>query len=261
MKQAIIYLLVFISTFSTNLFGQEKVMQIKLSQQEKLSVSNCWGNIHIDGSDSEGLAEVQFTYTDASKKKTELLVASIQDYVDIQVTSNQIKIESRPPKGFSSIDMVIKLPKTFFVSILMEKGGEIEVDGIEGGLEINSRNGSIKARELSNYALLHTVNGSISVAFTAMNSDKASSFVSLNGEVELTLPEGLSRDLRLSSAKNGYLRSEFALDTDMRVYDSDVKIRPTMYQKEAFQVKSRIGKGGTLLHVSTGNGPIHLLKY
>jgi len=139
---------------------------------------------------------------------------------------------------------------------MLKKGGNIFVNNFTNGVEINSLNGSVKLNGICEYALVNATNGEIKAEFDKINRNKPISLITLNGGVTVVLPGNSSRDLRLISRKNGYIESDFDIDTEERILNLNQK----RYAKQAIINKGKINGGGSLLFLSTENGPIAIKK-
>lgn len=123
-------------------------------------------------------------------------------------------------------------------------------------------NGDVRARDLTGDADLHTVNGSIDVtaagiveAETVNGSIEAKigrgdwtgalKFETVNGDLTLTAPEGLSTDVEASTV-NGSVDSDFPITVRGRM--------------ERRHLRGTIGSGGRSLELTTVNGGIELRK-
>ena len=78
----------------------------------------------------------------------------------------------------------------------------------------------------------------------------------MNGGITAVLPENTKRDLRLISRKNGYVESDFNIDSDKKI----INLNSKQYSKQPIINAARINGGGSLLFLSTENGPIAIKK-
>ena len=62
------------------------------------------------------------------------------------------------------------------------------VDHISGEIEIDNTNGNVTANHISGSAILHALNGKVLATLDKITPDKAMSFSSLNGDIDVTLP-------------------------------------------------------------------------
>ena len=165
-------------------------------------------------------------------------------------------IQSREPKGFESIDLNLNIPEHLFLEITLLKGGNIYAHNFKHGVEINSQNGSVKLEQISKYALVNAANGEIDASFSSIDKNYPISLVTMNGGITAALPENTKRDLRLISRKNGYIESDFSIDSNKEI----INLNSKQYSKKPIINTARINGGGALLFLSTENGPIAIKK-
>jgi hypothetical protein len=101
----------------------------------------------------------------------------------------------------------IKVPRNTNLVIRTEAGGDIEVNGVEGDLDINSMNGEVVLRDVASSAVVNTMNGEISASFKSAPV-KPVSLSSMNGEIEVALPSDTKANLRIRT-HSGSIRTNF----------------------------------------------------
>ena len=122
--------------------------------------------------------------------------------------------------------------------------GGIEASGITADAEAHTVNGGV-ALEATGAAWAETVNGGITARLGSTDWTGALNLKTVNGGIEMTMPEGLSADVKASTV-NGEIQTDFPLTVTGRI--SRRKLEGT------------IGSGGRLLELSTVNGGIELHK-
>ena len=154
------------------------------------------------------------------------------------------------------MDLKIELPQVIFAKVILLKGGEVSVENLRSGLEIQQLNGSVKAADIGQFALISAANGSVDISFKRMNEQLPTSLVTMNGGITVTMPAKSKRDVRLVSQKNGYVLSDFDVSNSDKV-DGWNKAQ---YSKQPISLSGTINGGGELLFLSTQNGPLILRK-
>lgn len=239
---------------------------IKVNAQKDLSnfnevdgviVKSYWGEINIIGTDKieSDSFSISIIHTN-NYKTTKLVNDSIAEYVTFKTENRKLYIESRLPQGFESIDFTLRIPKYLFVELQLIKGGNIYVNNIKNGIEVNILNGSIKLENIGKYALVNAANGEIDIHFDKIDRTKPISLITMNGGIKVYLPKNIKRNVRLISRKNGYIESDFKLTTKEPIINLNVK----EYSKKPILNTVSINGGGSLLFLSTGNGPISINK-
>jgi hypothetical protein len=104
--------------------------------------------------------------------------------------------------------------------------GNIEVKNITGDLELSGVNGGIKAFNISGSLLSNSVNGDIEVTLKSVNAN-ACSFVTLNGNVDVTLPAAVKATAKMKSD-----RGEIFSDFDMVMEASKPQVTKEQGQYE-----------------------------
>jgi hypothetical protein len=101
----------------------------------------------------------------------------------------------------------IKVPRSTHLIIRTEIGGDIEVEGVEGDIDISCMNGEIDLRDIVSSAVVNCMNGEISASFKTAPV-KPVSLSSMNGEIEVHLPSDTKANLRMRT-HNGSIRTNF----------------------------------------------------
>jgi hypothetical protein len=101
----------------------------------------------------------------------------------------------------------IKVPRNTNLILRTEAGGDIEVEGVEGDIDINSMNGEVTLTDIVSSAVVNTMNGEVHVSFREAPV-KPVSLSSMNGEIDLRLPGNTKANLRMRT-HNGSIRTNF----------------------------------------------------
>ena len=181
--------------------------------------------------------------------------------LSVEEDNNIIKIETNSWKG--SVDLVVQVPWATSLKLHCVNGGNITVENVRGELEVENVNGGITLSRISGSAVAQTVNGDITVSFNKINPGKAMSMVTLNGDVDVTLPADTKATLKLKIDNQGEIYSDFelALKTtsqktveDKRAHGGHYRVT---YENAIF---GTINGGGQEITLKTFNGDILLRK-
>lgn len=123
---------------------------------------------------------------------------------------NRVKIETNSWK--KPINLTIKLPANFDLDVSTVHG-KIEVTGINGTHEISSVNGPLTLKDMSGSIVSNTVNGDIIVNFKRVEANEPMSFVTLNGNVDVTFPSGIKATAKMRSDR-GEIYTDFEMTVD-----------------------------------------------
>ena len=231
--------------------------QLDLSDIDTVEVTTYWGNITVVGQPqtSNTPSGLNIHHTDGQNQRKSIS-ENRSDFITIVKKNKRLIIAAREPKGFESIDFDLQIPSEKYVSISLIKGGEIDVSECNGGLEINSFNGSVVGTGIGKYAIVNASNGSISIDFRTTDPSFPISLVTMNGEISVSFPEEINRNVRLLSRKNGYVLSDFTLTGSQTIHNLNI----AEYSKLPIKYFGKTGQGGSLLFLSTENGPLILKK-
>ena len=223
---------------------------------EGVYITSYWGNINVIGTtiNKNKVFNIEAKHTDTSKNPVN--INDLSSFVSFEVIKKKLFIQTRKPNGFESIDLNLKIPENLFLEIELLKGGEIYAQNLKNGVEINTLNGSVKLERIGKYALVNASNGEIDTSFDTIDKNHPISLVTINGGVTVALPDTARRDLRLISRKNGYIESDFNIDSDKKI----INLNSKQYSRQPIINTARINGGGSLLFLSTENGPIAIKK-
>lgn len=141
------------------------------------------------------------------------------------------------------VNFTVHLPRNLRFSATSVNGG-IEAEDLGRSVHAQSVNGSVRV-STDSWADAESVNGTVRVRMGSANWDGTLKIETVNGAVEMEMPDDLSADVKFSSV-NGHIDSAFP-----------VTISGGFVGHSA---KGTIGSGGRQLVVSTVNGSISLKK-
>src|ERR1017187_6400377 len=147
-----------------------------------------------------------------------------------------------------SANLTVQVPANTSVELKTVNGGRIDVTGISGDIDVENINGTITLKNVSGSVSAHTVNGAITVGLDKVASDKAMSFSSLNGRIDVTLPGDTKARLRLKTT-NGAVYSDF--DVKMEADNSKPVIEDGRGQGGKYRIRMDRGVTGSI----NGGGP------
>jgi len=159
------------------------------------------------------------------------------------------------------IDLVIQVPTACSMKLSTVNDGDIEVENVNGDLEINNTNGSITLKQIAGSAVAQTLNGEVLVQFTRVNAEKAMSFSSMNGDIDVTFPASLKASMQLKS-EQGDIFSDF----DLQLEKSAARVDKNEKGKGKFRVtvekvmRGTVNGGGQEIQFTNFNGDIYIRK-
>ena len=105
------------------------------------------------------------------------------------------------------LNIQIKVPKQTTLD-LKTMNGSISVEGVTGEMTIDAMNGHINVQDASGSVVAHSMNGRITASLAQVSPVKASSFSSMNGSIEVTLPADLKARLKMKT-DHGEIYTDF----------------------------------------------------
>jgi hypothetical protein len=172
--------------------------------------------------------------------------------------NNRVEISSE--SWNRRVDLVIQVPRRTSLELSTVNGGELRVTGVEGDHELQNTNGGISAIDVRGSVVASTTNGDVEVKLLDITPDKAMSFTTWNGDVDVTFPESLAGTLHLNPG-----RGEILTDFDLQLLPVEPQVKTSNkrggYRVEVKQeVKATVGSGGPEMHFRTWNGSVYVRK-
>jgi len=158
------------------------------------------------------------------------------------------------------IDLEILVPHEASMRLSCTNNGDILVRDVRGELELNNTNGSITALGIEGSVVANTTNGDVKVTFDGIEAGKAMSFVSFNGDVDVTFQPDFRGKLRMNSAQ-GEVLTDFEVKLEPRSPIVDRDDRKGHYRVRIEEAtRGTVGGGGPEFHFKTYNGDIFIRK-
>jgi len=120
--------------------------------------------------------------------------------LNVEKKGNEVTVFQAARRGQGRY--VIKVPKN--IQIFIEhtgnwEGGEIEVFGAAGELEVSGRYNSVHLEDVTGPALVNTVYGSVDAIFTSLSQAGPTSLVSVYSTVDVTLPSDTKANISIKT--------------------------------------------------------------
>jgi DUF4097 and DUF4098 domain-containing protein YvlB len=181
----------------------------------------------------------------------------------LNVEESKNVMEISIPSWKADIDLIIQVPLNTSLELQAVNNGGISVENVSGDIEVANVNGGITLSRISGSAVAQTVNGDVKVTFSRLDGKKPLSLITLNGDVDVTLPATVKADLKLKIDNEGEIYSDFELTVQN-------KTQKTVEDKRSHGGKYRltidktvfgsINGGGQEITLKTFNGDILLRK-
>jgi len=152
-------------------------------------------------------------------------------------------------------DFTIRVPRDVALRLCTVNSGDVIVNGTRGDFDVANVNGNIDMRDVAGSGRAHTVNGPVSVTFTA-NPKQPSSFKTVNGNVDVSFPVGLAADLSMKTF-NGGLFTDFDVQPLAGTVAAAGERRNGRFVYRANEfTRVRVGNGGPEIAFETLNGNV-----
>ena len=172
----------------------------------------------------------------------------------VEESDNTVSV--RLTSGSEDSGVRVTVPRGTSVRARTVNDGNVVVEGVNGEHELSNTNGDVTASDISGSVVANTTNGDISVSMTDITPDRAMSFTSFNGDVEVRLPASLAADLYITTN-----RGDILTDFDVELLPQETIVERSAdggrYQvRLESEVRATVGGGGPEVRFKTFNGDI-----
>lgn len=224
-----------------------------------LSFENPKGSVRITGYDGSVIliSAVQRFAGEISGEKNRPGIAPKKTFeISARERNNQVSIICISQS--KTIDFDIKVPRKFYLKIGSLDNGIVEIINVDGEIEATNPGGDIVLDNIAGSAVLNSVNGKIHASFRSLKQGSPMMFTSLEGNIEVFLPEKSNANLKMRS-QNGTLISEFDIKP-VKSADAGTKTPAGKVYALGNWTVGILNNGGSELIISTFNGNIYLKK-
>jgi len=206
------------------------------------------------------------------------------DRIEIEVKHPAREIVTFGIGASSSAKLIVTMPRDGNVTA-KSGDGSIRIDGVRGRLDLRTGDGSIRGRDLGGQLTLYTGDGSVTLEETTGDLDVETGDGSVSvagklGAVKLHTSDGtitlradagtaMTGDWSMTTGDGGislYLPSDFAAELDAHTGDGSIRNELTVKgeaeggdnESSRRSLRARLGAGGKILKLRTGDGSIRL---
>lgn len=179
-----------------------------------------------------------------------------RDRITIEMNENDrgVSVETQYKKSSGwgnnhsgSVEYTVMVPRQTRLSAIDLVNGSLNIEGVQGEMNIDLVNGSIIANGLANDSEINSVNGSIDVTYQSLSELlRDISIDTVNGRIELNLPKSINADVDIETM-NGSIRNDFGLSVDKNMFSGR-------------NLHGTIGSGDVRISIESVNGGVKLLK-
>ncbi|MCJ7524642.1 MAG: DUF4097 family beta strand repeat-containing protein [Candidatus Aminicenantes bacterium] len=181
----------------------------------------------------------------------------------LSVEESQNVMEISVPAWKADIDLTIQVPLNTSLKLRAVNNGGIKVENVNGDIEVANVNGDIILSRIAGSAVAQTVNGDVTATFTRLDGKKPLSLITLNGDVDITIPATAKVDFKFKIDNHGEIYSDFELKLQNK---SEKTVEDKRGHGGRYRLKidktvfGSINGGGQEITLKTFNGDILLRK-
>lgn len=181
--------------------------------------------------------------------------------LSVEESDNVVSVGTRSFQ--ENVDVSIQVPFATSLKLRATNGGDIVVDHVTGEIEIDNTNGSAIATHISGTAVMHSLNGKVQATLDKVTPDKAMSFSTLNGDIDVTMPADTKAKVKMKS-DNGEIYSDFDIRLDAS--GRQPVVEDNRSGKGKYRVRfekamyGTINGGGPEMQFTTFNGNVYIRK-
>jgi hypothetical protein len=152
----------------------------------------------------------------------------------------------------------VEVPRRTSMTLHSVSGDSMTVRDVDGDVELNCINGDIEAIGIGGSVVAHSTNGDITVVLTRLGERKPMSFITFNGDIDVTFPPDFASDLRISSMQ-GEIYSDFELELLPTAPEVERDAETVRYRVER-EIRATVGGGGEETRFKTWNGDVFVRR-
>ncbi len=181
----------------------------------------------------------------------------------LDITEEDNRVNIKTASWNRPTDLVITVPRRSSLQLKCINNGDIDVEQVDGEIDADNLNGKVMLKHVSGSAIAHSLNGSVTVTLDRIDAYKPMSFSTLNGDIDVTLPDNIRASVRMKT-DNGDIYSDF----DVKL-DSGTRFTPsasgrqengTYHLRFDRTLRGTINGGGPEFQFTSFNGRIYIRK-
>jgi hypothetical protein len=171
---------------------------------------------------------------------------------------NYVKISSG--SWNNEINVEIEVPGTIDLYADTYNDGELMISNILGELELKNYNGEITALNVSGSVIATTYNGDIKITFDKVTDGVPMSYVTYNGNVDLTYPGATKASFKMKTEQGDiYTGFDMKVSSSGLVQNKDGRSGTYKVSIDEWK-RGEINGGGPEMTMKTNNGDIFIRK-
>jgi hypothetical protein len=119
--------------------------------------------------------------------------------LDLEISENANFVKVTSDSWSNKCNIILEVPSGMDMTLHTYNDGDLEVSNIQGEIELTNYNGEITAENVSGSVVATTYNGEIKATFDKVTEGAPMSFVTYNGDIDLTFPASLKATLKMKT--------------------------------------------------------------
>lgn len=260
-----LFVIVAIATFGSPAKAQSQEFVVPVSapgEPVTLDVQLNQGGLVVEGFDGDHIVvESRSEESDGEIEQVDGMFRIPNNSLGLTIEENNNTVTIGTDWTGSGVNLHVKVPRRTSLRVHVVNGEDLVVSGVSGKHELKNVNGSIEARGLRGSVVANSTNGDVLVELLEITPNAPMSFVSWNGDVDVTFPEDLKATLKMQAGQGDILT------------DFQVKLQPSPparteeksgkgYRVELNrEIVGTVGGGGPEMHFKTFNGDVLVRKH
>jgi DUF4097 and DUF4098 domain-containing protein YvlB len=180
--------------------------------------------------------------------------------LDLEISENSNSVKVTSDSWSNKLNLTLEVPNTMDLQLHTYNDGDIYISNIAGEIELTNYNGEITAENVSGSVVATTYNGEIKASFDKVTEGAPMSFVTYNGDVDLTFPASLKASLKMKTQQGEIMTGfDVKLSSAAPVQKSDTKGGTYKVTLDEW-VRGDVGGGGPEFIMRNYNGDILVRK-
>ncbi len=181
----------------------------------------------------------------------------------LDITEEDNRVNIKTASWNRPTDLVITVPRRSSLQLKCINNGDIDVEQVDGEIDADNLNGKVVLNHVSGSVIAHSLNGSVAVTLDRIDVSKPMSFSTLNGDIDVTLPDNVRANVRMIT-DNGEIYSDFEVRLDSGAHS--VPSAPVRQENGTYHLRldrtlrGTINGGGPEFQFTSFNGQIYIRK-
>jgi putative adhesin len=240
------------------------------SRPARIQVSLMMGGITVRGADikevlvethSRGETERHDRHSPARADGMKRLDLPGNAGLDVVEEDNVVTIKTSMMNR--AADLVVTVPRRSSLRLKCMNDGDIYVEQVDGEIDANNLNGKVTLKNVSGSVVAHSLNGAVTASLDRIDAGKPMSFSTLNGDIDVTLPDTLKANVRMKT-DNGEIYSDFEVKliagTSIEKGNSGRQADGSYHLRFDHALRGTINGGGPEFQFTSFNGQIYIRK-